>query len=125
MSYIAFKHLHVTFAGLSLLLFLLRGFWMLRDSAALNQRWVKIVPHLIDTLLLVTALVMVFWSSQYPFVQHWLTAKLIALIAYIVLGTIALKRGKTKSTRVAALIGALVVFAYIVVVAVTRNPLPL
>jgi uncharacterized membrane protein SirB2 len=122
MSYLAVKHLHVTCAALSGLLFLLRGFWMLRGSALLQQRWVKIVPHVIDTALLASALVMVFWSGQYPFVQGWLTAKVFALIAYIVLGTIALKRGKTKQVRLAAFIGALTVFAYIVKVALTRQP---
>ena len=60
----------------------------------LQQRWVKIVPHVVDTLLLVSALTLVFWSDQYPFEQPWLTAKVLALIVYIALGTIALKRGK-------------------------------
>jgi uncharacterized membrane protein SirB2 len=122
MSYLAVKHLHVTCAALSGMLFLLRGIWMLQGSALLQQRWVKIVPHVIDTALLASALVMVFWSAQYPFVQDWLTAKVFALIAYIVLGTIALKRGKTKQVRLAAFIAALAVFAYIVKVALTRQP---
>lgn len=122
MSYIAVKHLHVTFAALSGILFFLRGIWMLGESSLLQQKWVKIVPHVIDTLLLGSALVMVFWSGQYPFVQGWLTAKVLALIAYIVLGTIALKRGKTKQVRVTAFIAALVVFAYIIKVALTRQP---
>jgi uncharacterized membrane protein SirB2 len=122
MSYLAVKHLHITFAALSFLLFSLRGIWMLQGSALLLQRWVKIVPHVIDTLLLASALVMVFWSAQYPFAQSWLTAKLIALIAYIFLGTIALKRGKTKAVRLTAFVAALAAFAYIVKVALTRLP---
>lgn len=95
---------------------------MLRDSDMLQHRWVKVLPHIVDTLLLTSALVMVVWSAQYPFVQPWLTAKLIALIAYIVLGTVALKRGKTKTVRSWALVGALLTFAYIVTVALTRQP---
>lgn len=122
MSYLAFKHLHVTFAVLSGMLFLLRGAWMLQGSAMLQQRWVKIVPHMVDTLLLGSALVMVFWSAQYPFVQGWLTAKVLALVAYIILGTVALKRGRTKQVRLAAFLAALAVFAYIVKVALTRQP---
>ncbi len=122
MSYLAVKHLHVTCAFLSISLFLLRGIWMLQDSALLRQRWVKVIPHVIDTVLLGSALVMVFWSAQYPFVQAWLTAKVIALLAYIILGTIALKRGKTKPVRLAAFLAALAVFAYIVKVALTRQP---
>jgi len=79
------------------------------------------VIHVIDTVLLASALVMVVWSHQYPFAQNWLTAKLFALIVYIGLGTVALKRGNTKRVRAAAFIGALLVFAYIVKVAVTRQ----
>ena len=122
MSYLAIKHIHITCAVLSFLLFSLRGIWMLQGSALLRQRWVKIVPHVVDTLLLASALVMVFWSAQYPFVQAWLTAKVVALVAYIILGTIALKRGKTKTVRLSAFLAALVVFAYIVKVALTRQP---
>lgn len=89
----------------------------------LERRWVRILPHVIDTLLLGSALIMVFWSGQYPFAQPWLTAKFIALIVYIGLGTIAIKRGKTMTTRRCALLAALATFAYIVAVAVTRKVL--
>jgi len=120
-NYLAVKHLHITFAVLSGSFFLLRGLWMLMDSPMLQRRWVKVVPHGVDTLLLATALVLVFWSGQYPFVQPWLTAKVIALVAYIVLGAIALKRGKSKGVRTFALLAALATFAYIVAVALTRQ----
>ena len=120
-SYIAVKHIHVTCAALSISLFLLRGVLMLRHSAALQQRWLKITPHVVDTLLLASALTMVAWSAQYPFVQSWLTAKVLALLAYIVLGMIALKRGKTARIRLIAFIAALLVFAYIVAVALTKQ----
>lgn len=122
-SYIAVKHIHLTCAALSISLFLLRGVLMLRHSAALQQRWLKITPHVVDTLLLASALTMVAWSAQYPFVQSWLTAKVLALLAYIVLGMIALKRGKTASIKLMAFIAALLVFAYIVAVAITRQAL--
>ena len=123
MPYIALKHLHVSFVALSGLLFLVRGIWMLRESPKLQQRWVRIVPHIVDTLLLASAIGLALWSHQYPGQMPWLTAKVMALAAYIVLGTIALKRGRTKGVRTAAFIGALASFAYIVSVAVTRNPL--
>jgi len=121
MTYLAIKHLHITFAAVSGSFFLLRGLWMLQDSPMLEQRWVKVAPHVVDTLLLTSALVLVFWSGQYPFVQPWLTAKVLALVAYIVLGTVALKRGKTKGMRMFALLAALATFAYIVGVAQTRQ----
>ena len=124
MTYLLVKHLHITCAVLSGSFFLLRGVWMLLESDALQRRWVKVVPHVVDTVLLTTALTMVFWSAQYPLVQPWLTAKVLALLAYIVLGTIALKHGQTKATRTAALVAALAVFAYIVLVALSRQVMP-
>lgn len=121
MSYLAVKHVHMTFAALSGVFFFVRGIWMLCDSVLLQQRWVKVAPHVIDTVLLASALTMVVWSGQYPFAQNWLTAKLFALIAYVLLGMIALKHGKTKTVRTAAFIAALAVFAYIVKAALTRQ----
>jgi uncharacterized membrane protein SirB2 len=120
-NYLAIKHLHITCAALSGSFFLLRGLWMLTDSPLLQRRGVRVAPHVVDTLLLATALVLVFWSGQYPFVQPWLTAKVLALVAYIVLGTVALKRGRTKGVRTFALLAALAVLTYIVAVALTRQ----
>nr|WP_110254982.1 SirB2 family protein [Undibacterium pigrum] len=124
MSYLAIKHLHLTCVGLSGSLFLLRGIWKMRDSAMLQQRWVKILPHVIDTILLGSALTLACWSGQYPFQQNWLTAKLLALLLYIALGTLALKRGKTPAIRLAAFIAAIATFIYIVSVALSRQPIP-
>ncbi|BBB27752.1 SirB2 family protein [Amphritea japonica] len=122
--YLALKHTHITFAVLSILFFTLRGFWMLSSSEKLQQRWVRIAPHIIDTLLLASAIALAFTINQYPFSESWLTAKLIALIAYIVLGTIALKRGKTRNIRTLAFIMALLCVGYIVWVALSHNPQP-
>lgn len=102
---------------------MLRGAWMLRDSDMLHRRWVKIFPQIIDTLLLTFALIMVFWSKQYPFVQPWLTAKVLVLVVYIALGTVALKTGKTKAVRSCALVAALAAFTYTVMVALTKRPM--
>lgn len=123
MTYLAIKYIHVTCAVLSISFFMVRGVWMLFDSERLHSRWVRVAPHVIDTVLLTSALTMVFWSAQYPFVQPWLTAKVIALIAYIVLGSVALKYGKTETIRITAFISAMMVFAYIVMVALTRQPM--
>ncbi len=124
MIYLALKHLHVTCVVLSGLGFCLRGWWMLRDSPMLQQRLVRVLPHVVDTLLLGSALSMAFLSGQYPFVQGWLTAKLGGLLAYIVLGAMALKRGRTKAIRARYFVLALLAYGYIVSVALSRNPLP-
>ena len=123
MDYLALKYFHMACAALSGSLFVLRGIWMLSESAMLQRRWVRIAPHVVDTLLLASALILVIWSRQYPFVQNWLTAKIIALIVYIALGAIALKRGRNKTVRVCAFIAALAVFAYIGLVAMTKQAL--
>ena len=122
--YALIKHLHLVTIVVTLTLFLLRGVWMLMDSPRLQARWTRIVPHLNDTLLLASGIALAVLMQQYPLVHGWLTAKLFALIAYIVLGTIALKRGKTKAQRVTAWIAALLVFGYMLAVARAHDPLP-
>jgi uncharacterized membrane protein SirB2 len=123
MSYLAVKHLHVTCVVLSGLGFALRGWWMLNDSPLLKARLARVAPHVIDSVLLGSALFMAWQSSQYPFAQGWLTAKFFGLLAYIVCGTMALKRARTRGRRVVFLALALLAYAYIVGVALTRNPL--
>lgn len=124
MDYLGLKHFHMGCAALSGALFVLRGVWMMRASNMLQRRWVRVAPHVVDTLLLASAIGLAAWSHQYPGRQPWLTAKVVALLGYIVLGSIALKRGRTKGQRQAAFAAALALFAYIVSVAVTKRPLP-
>jgi len=124
MTYLAFKNLHLATLTITLALFLLRGFWMMADSPRLQARWVRIVPHVNDTLLLLSGIALAVLIQQYPLVHGWLTAKLLALIVYIVLGTLALKRGKTKSQRVAAWFAALLTLGYMVAVALAHDPFP-
>ena len=114
--------IHLTSVVLSITGFLLRGYWMMIESPLLQTKPAKILPHIIDTCLLVSALLMVYMSAQYPFVQPWLTVKVFALIAYIILVTIALKRCKTRQQRIIAWFLSVLVFAYIVLVALTRTP---
>lgn len=124
MPYLWLKYFHIACAAASGSLFILRGVWMLRASPLLQRRWVGIAPHGVDTLLLASALTLAVWSGQYPFAQGWLTAKVVALFAYVVLGTIALKRGRSIRIRARAFAAALAVFAYIVAVAFTKSAMP-
>lgn len=124
MDYLALRHLHLLTVAVTLALFLLRGYWMLRDSPRLQAKWLKIAPHTNDTILLAAAIGMLVVAEVNPFDQPWLIAKIAGLLAYIGLGTVALKRGKTKAVRIKALIAALGVFAYIVAVALTKQVVP-
>lgn len=114
--------IHLLTVLTTIALFVLRGAWMLAGSARLRDRWVRILPHAVDTLLLASGIGLAWRLGQAPLVDDWLTAKVIALAAYILLGTVALKRGRTPGIRFAALVGALAVFGYIVAVARTRDP---
>ncbi len=124
MDYVSLKITHVSCVALSYVLFVVRGTWMMRESELLQRRWVKIVPHVIDTVLLASAIALAVTLSQYPALHAWLTAKVVGLLLYIGLGMVALKRGKTRRVRVVAWLTAQAVFFYIVAVALTHNPLP-
>lgn len=122
MSVMLLKIVHVSSVTGSFILFFLRGIWSLNGSAIMSQRWIRIVPHAVDTLLIVSAIALAFSIRQYPFVDAWLTAKVIALLLYILLGLVAFRFGRSKTERLTAWIMALLVFAYIVLVAGTHNP---
>jgi uncharacterized membrane protein SirB2 len=118
------KYIHITCVALSYSLFFLRGVWMLRDSSYLQQRLVRIAPHIVDTMLLGSAIALAWQLGISPLTNPWLASKIAALLLYIIVGTVALKRGKTKRIRVFAWLTAQIVFLYIVSVAVTHDPLP-
>ncbi len=122
--YLLLKHLHVSCVVLSGLGFVLRGYWKFLQPETLTRPWVRRAPHLVDTLLLGSALALAWISGQYPFVLPWLTAKVLALLAYIVLGSLALKRATTLGGQLLCFVLALLTLAYIVSVALTRQPMP-
>jgi uncharacterized membrane protein SirB2 len=124
MDYAALKAVHVSSVAATYALFLMRGIWMMHTPHMLARRWVRIVPHVIDTLLLASAIALTVTIREYPFVAGWLTAKVIALLVYIVLGSLALRRGRSKRVRVGAWLAAQAVFSYNVAVALTHNPVP-
>lgn len=121
--YLAVKYVHVISVVLSLAGFFLRGILMMRDSPLLGARWIRVVPHINDTVLLVAALSLVALSGQYPFVAGWVTAKVLGVIAYIILGALALRDASTRRMRIICWFASLAVFGWIVSVALSRQPL--
>ena len=122
MSYTLLKLIHVTSVAISFCLFLLRGLWMTKALDKLKQRWVKILPHVNDTALLLSAILLAGVIQQNPLDNSWLSAKVLGLLTYIMLGMVALRFGKTRTIKISAWILALIVFGYIVLVALTKNP---
>jgi len=115
------KFIHVSAVFISFFFFVTRYYWMIAKPSQLQVQWVKISPHIIDTVLLSTAIILTIQISQYPFVDAWLTSKVLALLAYIVIGSVALKRGRNKQVRIIAGIIAIVIFLFMITVAVSKN----
>lgn len=114
---------HVTSALLSISGFIFRGILRFSGSDLVNRKWLKIAPHIIDTVLIVSAIMLYLRSGLELLSTPWLMAKIIALLLYIALGLIAFRFGKTRTIRFVAWLEANLVFAYIIGVAITKNPL--
>ena len=102
---------------------MLRAYWSVIESQQLQKSWAKTVPHINDALLLACAIYLMDVSHQFPFTNDWLTAKFFALLVYIGMGSIAIKRGKTKGVRLLFSLIAIATFFYIFAVARTHSTL--
>jgi len=122
--YFALKHIHMLCAAISIIGFIVRGALRIQGSALLQKKFIRIAPHIVDTLLLVSAIGLTISIQQYPFTSAWLTAKLIGLFVYIGLGVVALRIAKTQTVRVIAYLLAIVTFFYIGSVAFSKVPWP-
>lgn len=115
------KHLHMTLALISISLFTLRFFWTLTASKQLDKKWVKITPHIIDTLLFTIGLAMMFKLALNPFEQLWLGEKLIAIAAYIFTGYYTLKVARNRVMQVFGYLGAVGWFMLVARLAMSKE----
>ena len=115
------KAIHLTCVALSFSGFFIRGIWMLQGSVKLKQRWVKITPHIVDTLLLASAVMLAVQWRLSPLEHAWLMAKIIGLLVYIGTGMVALRFGRSRNVRLTAWLFGLLTFLYIVSVALTKS----
>ena len=120
--YVTLKYGHLLLAVVTISGFVVRGYWMTKNSALLTHRVTRIAPHVIDALFLLTGIAMVYLLSLPVMGSPWLLAKFAGLLAYIVLGAIALRRGPTLQIRLIAFVGALSAFAYVVGAAIAKSP---
>lgn len=116
------KSLHITLAYLTVIGFVVRGLWAIVDSPMREQKWVRVLPHIIDTTLLSIGVVMVF-SIGASFTDSWLEAKMLALLGYIGFGVLTM-RAKTRPVKVGGFVLALACVGYLFAVAFSRSPLP-
>ncbi|WP_411752100.1 SirB2 family protein [Serratia sp. (in: enterobacteria)] len=124
-AYMALKHLHLLTVAISITLFVLRFFWKWRASPMINKRWVKITPHINDTVLFATGIALVVMFKLYPLLgmDSWLTEKLFGVIIYILLGYVALgKKMQSWNIRTLAFVLALGCLYLIVKLATTKIP---
>lgn len=121
MSYADIRLLHISCASISICLFLLRGVLQFSGIDWRRWRWLRVAPHVNDTVLLGAAIALSLYSHQYPVAQGWLTAKVLALLLYIGLGSMAFRRGRPRAQQMAAFVAALVTVGYIVAVAIHRS----
>ena len=119
--YLELKIIHVTCVVASGSLFILRGIWLIQQSNQLLQRWVRVAPHAIDTVLLLSAIMLSIALQQYPITHGWLTAKVLALLVYIGLGMVALHHHRSRQMAIASWVAALLVYAYIVITAISHS----
>jgi uncharacterized membrane protein SirB2 len=120
--YTDLRQLHIACVILSGSLFTFRGLLHIAGVASVNHWAVRIASYLIDSVLLVAAILLTLIVHQYPFVHAWLTMKMLLLVLYIVFGYIALKRARTRRNRVVALIAALLAFGLMLGVAIRHDP---
>jgi uncharacterized membrane protein SirB2 len=122
--YFELKTLHIAAVATSIALFVLRAALSLAGAARLQHPLLRVAPHVVDTVLLASAVLLTLVVRQYPFVDGWLTGKLLGLVAYVVLGSIAIRRGRTPTIRAVALVGALLAVSYILGTALHHDPDP-
>lgn len=116
------KNIHIMLAYLTLIGFIVRGLWSISGSDQLNQKWVKVAPHIVDTLLLALGVAMVIQLSL-SISSEWLIAKLLGLLAYIGFGVLTM-RATTRPVKILGFIAALLSISYILSVAFSRDARP-
>ena len=122
MDYLVLKTIHMTAVALSVTGFFGRGIGALAGARWVRSRLAKTLPHVVDSVLLLSAIALAWQLRLDPLTTPWLMAKIIGLLAYIVLGMFALRPGRPWPVRATAWVLALLTFAYIVSVAITKSP---
>jgi len=122
MDYAALKLVHQSAVALSIVGFFARGTAMLAGASWVRTRSARTLPHVVDTVLIVSAIALAWMLRLSPTHAPWIAAKIGGLFVYIALGMVALRFGRTRAIRSAAFVVALLIYAWIVSVAMTKDP---
>ena len=117
------KELHVAFAYITVAGFVIRGLMALADSPARNAKWLRIAPHVIDTLLLAFGIALAVMLSLSPLANGWLMAKIVGLLAYIGFGVMTM-RARSRPLKIVGFIAAIASVGYIFAVAYSKQAMP-
>lgn len=120
-TYLVYKHVHMLMVALVGLLFLGRGALLLRESPALEGKALRILPHALSLLLLLSGLAMV---AEYGRMPGWVAAKLALLLVFIAVGVVTFKRARTRAAKLAGVAAGLLIYAAIVSIAVHHGSWP-
>lgn len=116
------KLVHIAAVAASGSLFAIRGLLLILGQPWAMARPVRILSQAIDSVLLAAAITLTVIIGQYPFVDAWLTAKVLLLVVYVALGVLAFRKERSKPARIACWLAALGVFGFIVSIALTHDP---
>jgi uncharacterized membrane protein SirB2 len=119
--YLLIKQLHIMTVVLSITLFTLRFLVLIRSPAWQPRRWLKVLPHVNDSLLLIFAILLCIIIQQAPLISPWLTEKVAAVILYILAGMFALKWSKTRLSKIIWFMIAIFMFAYAANIAINKG----
>ena len=125
MSYLALKYIHIVFVAASFALFFIRGLWAMRAYPPAQEKWVRILPHAVDGILLLSAVGMLLGGTGTLWAGNWLAVKIGLVAIYVVLSIVALRLLNHTMLRMIAWVLALATFLFATSVAVLHNPLGL
>lgn len=117
------KEFHVTLAFITVAGFVVRGLLSLAESPFRNRAWIRVAPHVVDTLLLGFGIALAVSMSLSPSANGWLMAKIVGLLAYIGFGVLAM-RARSRALKIAGFVAAIASVGYIFAVAYSKQVMP-
>lgn len=121
--YMMFKHLHYLVVSLSAIVLTIQFVAHYFDLAIKDKKWLKIVPHILYTLILLTALGLLGTLKLNPFEHTWVMHKILGFVCYVALGALAYKYARNNGMRMLGYIGAIAWLLITVNIAITKTPL--